>query len=120
MINDWGQIAAIGTIGGATHAILLNPTAPNSSATSQAQNTKLVGGMNYMLTPAFFSYGDGGYQTTARLLDGKAGSAGVGTYGTNRSFTQTFTQTTGQRGLETNTMTTSGTAGDVHHPPAEL
>ncbi len=112
LINDWGQIAAVGTVGGATHALLLNPTTPNSSVAGPGQNTRLVGGMSYSLTPAFSSPGPG-TGTVATFLDGVTGSAGTGTYGANRSLTQTFATTDGQHGILTNTMAVTGTSSDT-------
>jgi probable HAF family extracellular repeat protein len=72
-INDWGQIAATGTIDGVTRAIVLNPVNPLTSLSgdSTSRNTKFVSGMNYSLATAITD--PNALHTSATLLGGVAG-----------------------------------------------
>ena len=74
-INNFGQIAAWGVIGGAQHAVLLSPTAPVTSDTSmgviRTRTGRFVAGVPYEALVPFTH--DSGHGTTARLLGGTAG-----------------------------------------------
>ena len=89
-INDWGQIVGRGTVAGQSHALLLNPTTPLSSASGAAQNTRLVAGMSYALSPGFRNATLGSLGSTVVFRDGTAGSAGLRTFGLNRSLDVAF------------------------------
>ncbi|MFA7345929.1 MAG: PEP-CTERM sorting domain-containing protein [Terrimicrobiaceae bacterium] len=106
-INDWGQIAAFGTVGGQTHALLLNPVNPNTSTAAGVTNTKFVAGMDYDKFTA--ATRQGGLGTTVDLLDGTAGSGGNSTYGQNRDVDVSFAD--GGTQLASDIVNLSGTAG---------
>lgn len=113
LINDWGQIAAYGTIkNGQDHAALLNPGHPftTTSANGAARNTKFVGGMSYSEFTA--TTNPSGFGTTVQLLGGTAGSAGEGTYGLNRDVNVRFSL--GNPALiASDIVTVTGTDGDT-------
>lgn len=73
-INDWGQIAATGTIDGARRAIVLNPVTPLTGLENlgASRNTKFVAGMDYSLATA--TTNPTGLHTTMTLLGGVAGA----------------------------------------------
>ncbi|GAT31488.1 PEP-CTERM protein-sorting domain-containing protein [Terrimicrobium sacchariphilum] len=106
-INDWGQIAAYGTVGGQTRALLLNPADPNTSTAAGVTNTKFVAGMNYDKFTALTR--SSGLGTTVDLLDGTAGSGGNGYYGQNRDVDVFFTDL--EIGLASDIVSLSGTSG---------
>ena len=79
-INDWGQIAAYGTIAGVTRALILNPVAPLTPGIDYSRpgeisrETRFVGGMNYGQFTTTTNSVPGSHGTTATLLDGTAGA----------------------------------------------
>jgi len=107
-INEWGQIAAFGSVSGGVNALLLNPTNPNTSTSNGAleRNTKFVGGMSYS---KFTTTGDGG--TSVSFLGGVAGSDGAGEFGANRDVDVSLTVGTGE--TYGKVVEISGTEGDT-------
>ena len=69
-INDWGQIAVDGVVGGNSHAVLLNPINPLTSVSAGVQDVKLVAGMNYTQVAAYTN--TAGNQTQMSFLGGTA------------------------------------------------
>ena len=69
-INDWGQIAAQGTVGGVSHAVLLSPINPLEATTGQSRDAKVVSGVSF--SKLSLQTGSGGFGTTVSLLDGTA------------------------------------------------
>lgn len=116
-INDWGQIAAYGTVGGLTRALLLNPVDPLTSTSAAGRNTKFVDGMRYeQFTSTTRS---GGWGTTVTLLDGTVGSGGSvayaqGGYGRNRDVNVTFASATPPPDLASDVVTLTGTFADTY------
>jgi len=112
-INNFGQIAAQGTVGsGQTHAVLLNPLNPltTASAGGTIRDTRFVGGMDYGKFTA--TTNPGNLDTTVSLLGGTTGSAGSGTFGLNRDVV--VTMSTGDPDLlASDVVTLTGTEGDV-------
>jgi MYXO-CTERM domain-containing protein len=111
-INDWGQIAATGTVIGLTHAVLLSPVDPLTSTSDggTTRDTRLISGMSYHKFTATANPGDS--HTMISLLDGTAGSAGSGTFGLNRDVVVTLAA--GAPGLfASDVVTLTGTEGDV-------
>jgi probable HAF family extracellular repeat protein len=78
-INDWGQIAAFGTVGGEVRALILNPVNPITPGIDISQpgvasrDTKFVAGMNYSAFTATTNPVAGSRATKVELLDGTAG-----------------------------------------------
>jgi probable HAF family extracellular repeat protein len=70
VINDWGQIAANGTVAGNGVALLLNPVNPLTSVSGGVQDVKLVAGMNYSKVAAYTD--PTGDLTQVSFLDGTA------------------------------------------------
>ena len=114
-INDWGQIAAFGAVGGQQHAVLLNPVDPLTTLSGASRNTKFVAGMAYgKFTP---TTNPGGNVTTAALLDGATGSGGnvpytEGGYSLNRDVTLTLSAG-GDPALASDVASLTGTFSDV-------
>lgn len=113
-INDWGQIAAQGTVGVNTHAVLLNPVNPLSFTTGNTTNVKYVSGMSYNTMTTTET---GNLATTVRFLNGTAGSGGwvdsaAGGFGLNRDVTVAFTANN-YDGFSSDFVNVSGTFSDV-------
>lgn len=70
MINDWGQIAAVGKVGTSSHAILLNPNTPLTSVSDSAEHVKLLAGTNFNKVAPYVN--TSGNQTQVSILDGIA------------------------------------------------
>jgi probable HAF family extracellular repeat protein len=105
-INDWGQIAVAGTVGGRYHALLLTPATPISSVSTvggvTTRDTKLVSGSSYAsIAPTVDAGGSG---TTVSLLGGTAGA--------NNNVTITFTPA-GSFATASSIVNLSGTGSDT-------
>lgn len=114
-INDWGQIAAQGTVDGKTHAVLLNPVNPFATIGMAGSNTKFVAGMTYAKFTEIAHVGGG--HTVVNLLGGEAGSGGFvsfdnGGFGHNRDVTVAFTEAA-HEGLASDVASLTGTFSDV-------
>ncbi len=99
VLNDWGQLAAVGRIDGHDHALLLNPDTPFTTASAGSQTAMVVGGIGYDLVPAVTN--PGGLGTTAQLLGGTAGA--------NQQVVLTFTGGGNFGGEASDTLSLSGT-----------
>lgn len=99
VLNDWGQIAAIGRVGSHDHAILLNPDTPVTTASPGSQTARVVGGMNYATVPVVTN--PGGLGTTAKLLGGSASG--------NQEVVMTFTGGGNFGGEASDTLSLTGT-----------
>ena len=119
-INNWGQIAAIGTVAGqGTRALLLNPTTPISTIGQNpgaeylpVGGTRLVAGMAYSKVTSLTTLStDPGEGVQASLFGGTAGNGGTGEYGLNRNVTLSFT--TGDAASYGNIISLTGTENDT-------
>ncbi len=70
VLNNWGQIAAVGTVAGNQVALMLNPVSPVTTASAGVQDVKLVAGMKYDQFAAFSNIN--GNNTEVSFLDGTA------------------------------------------------
>ncbi len=70
-INDYGQITALGTVEGHTHALLLSPTTPTVTVQGGNLDARLTTGINFNQIQDFPDSGTG-FATTVSFLGGVA------------------------------------------------
>jgi probable HAF family extracellular repeat protein len=88
-INEWGQIAAVGTVGGNVHALRLDPNSPLTTTTGLTRDCKIVSRLGYGQVPSFAD-GIARTATIVRFLDGTVGNNGASTFGLNRDVNEQF------------------------------
>jgi hypothetical protein len=112
-INDWGQIAANGSVTGqGSRALRLDPASPltSTSGGGAARNTKFVAGMAYSQFTATINPNNLG--TAVDLLGGTVGSGGPETYGLNRDVDIAFSPPNPLLPVS-DAVTLTGTEGDT-------
>ena len=112
-LNDWGQVAAYGTVGSQRHALLLNPVDPLTSVAGAGRDTKFVAGMSYGKFTPTTNAAVGSLGTTVSLLGGTAGSGSMGAYGLNRDVVMAF-QGTDTAKFASDFANITGTDGDTY------